>query len=104
EFEPQIVKKRQRHISAIEDLVLSLYSKVLSVRDIRDHIKEIYDVDVSAEKISIITNTVVPLINDWKNRPLEEVYAIVYLDASFYSVKEEGIVKKKAIYNVIDIN
>ncbi|AEX85320.1 transposase [Marinitoga piezophila KA3] len=104
EFEPQIVKKRQRHISVIEDLVLSLYSKGLSVRDIRDHIKEIYDVEVSPEKISMITNSVMPLINDWRNRPLEEIYAIVYLDASFYSVKEDGVVKRKAIYNVIGIN
>nr|WP_255350047.1 transposase [Marinitoga sp. 1197] len=51
-----------------------------------------------------MTNTVIPLINDWKNRPLEEVYAIVYLDTSFYSVKEDGIVRKKVIYNVIGIN
>jgi putative transposase len=104
-FEPQLVSKRQVIISdEIEDKVLRMYSRGLSVRDITEHIEEVYGFTLSPTTLSRITDKVIPLIQQWQQRPLEAQYCIVWMDAMFYKVREEGRVISKALYNIIGVN
>jgi putative transposase len=104
-FEPHLVGKRQTLISEeIEDKVLRLYSKGLSVRDITEHIEEMYGFTLSPSTMSNITDRVIPLIKEWQQRALERVYCFVWFDAMFYKVREEGKVVTKALYNIIGVN
>jgi putative transposase len=98
EYEPQIVKKHQMDISAIEDKIIFLYSQGVSTRDIEKTMQEMYGIEVDATRVSKITDKLLPVIREWQNRPLESVYAMVMLDAIHYKVREEGIVVKKAVY------
>ncbi len=104
EFEPQLVAKHQRSFSDFDDKIIALYARVLSTRDIQGHLKEIYDVEVSPELISHVTDAVLDEVNDWQSRPLGQLYPIVYLDALFVNVKEEGHVIKKAVYLALGVN
>src|SRR5690606_31755720 len=81
DFEPLIVKKHQSNVTGIEEQILALYAKGTSVRDIQDHLQHLYGVEVSPTLISNVTNKVVPLIKEWQNRPLQTVYAVLFLDA-----------------------
>jgi putative transposase len=90
-FEPQAVGKRQTLVSEeVENKVLRLYAKGLSVRDICDEIEEMYGFTLSPAMMSTITDRVIPMLNEWKQRPLEARYSIVWLDAMFYKVREDG--------------
>ena len=102
-FQPKIIEKHQRDISNLEDNILSLYGKGMTTRDINAHVQEIYGVDVSPESVSRITDKLIPLIQEWQNRPLDPVYPFVFLDAVHYSVKEENRIVKKAAYVVLGI-
>jgi len=104
QYEPIIVKKRQRDITGIEDKILSLYAKGMSTRDIQGHMKSIYGLDISPESISRITERVLDKAIEWQNRPLSSLYAIIFLDALFYKLRIEGVVKEVAIYEMIGIN
>jgi len=104
EYQPQIVKKHQTDISAIEDKILFLYSQGTSTRDIERTMEEMYGIEVDATRVSKITDKLLPLIREWQNRPLENVYAMVMLDAIHYKVREEGAVVKKAIYIAVGTN
>lgn len=104
EFEPQLIPKHQRNITGIEDKVLSLYTAGLSTRDIHDQIKELYDVEISAEMVSKITDRVLPMVSEWQNRPLESTYAFIFLDAIHYKVREEKQIVNKAAYVAIGVN
>jgi putative transposase len=97
-YEPQIVKKHQMDISAIEDKIIFLYSQGVSTRDIEKTMQEMYGIEVDATRVSKITDKLLPVIREWQNRPLESVYAMVMLDAIHYKVREEGAVVKKAVY------
>jgi transposase-like protein len=101
EYEPQIVKKHQMDISAIEDKIIFLYSQGTSTRDIERTMQEMYGIEVDATRVSKITDKLLPMIREWQNRPLESVYAMVLLDAIHYKVREEGVVVKKAVYIAI---
>ena len=103
EFEPQIVKKHQTDISTIEDQVLSMYAKVMTTRDISKHLQDVYGVDASAEMISHMTDRILPIAREWQNRPLERKYAIVYMDAVHFNVREDNRTVKKAVYVAIGI-
>lgn len=103
EFEPQVVKKHQTDISSIEDQVLSMYAKGMTTRDISTHLKSVYGVDASAEMISHMTDRILPMAKEWQNRPLERKYAIVFMDAVHFHVREDGRVIKKAVYIAIGI-
>jgi len=104
-FEPKIIEKRQRILAdSLEDQIIALYGMGSSMRDISAHIREMYDTEVSTEVISEITDRVVPKVKEWQNRPLEEVYCIVWLDAMHFKVREEGKVRHKALYNMLGIN
>jgi len=104
EFEPVIVKKHQKEVSGIEEQILALYAKGVSVRDIQAHLDQMYGVDVSPTLISNVTNRIMPLIKEWQSRPLQRTYAVVFLDAIHYKVKQEGHIVNKAVYMVIGID
>lgn len=101
DFEPKAVKKNQTDISNIEDQVLSMYAKGMTTRDISGHLKSVYGVDASAEMISHMTDRILPLAKEWQNRPLEKKYAIVFMDAVHYHVREDHQIVKKAVYVAI---
>ncbi len=104
-FEPEMVKKRETIMAqTLEDKIIGLYSLGTSLRDISAHIKETYDTDISATTLSAITDKIIPLVKEWQQRPLEELYCIVWLDAMFYKVKEEGRTVTRCVYNVLGIN
>lgn len=104
EFEPQIVPKHQRNVNGIEDKILSLYSKGMTTRDISEQIKELYDVEISAETVSNITNRILPLVSEWQNRPLEKTYSFIFMDAIHYKVRDDKRVIIKAAYVVIGVD
>ena len=104
EFEPQLVKKHQKDISQIEDKILFLYSEGISTRDIQKTMDEMYGITVDDSRVSKITDKLLPLIREWHDRELEEVYAHIILDAIHYNVREEGSVRKKAAYIIIGLN
>ena len=105
EFEPQVVKKYQNTVTQdMEEKILSMYAKGMTTSDIESHMRELYDIDVSDTTISRITDKVLPLIKEWQERPLEEVYAVVFMDAIHYHVRSEGRIVKRAVYIAIGIN
>ena len=105
EFEPQVLKKNQTSISQdIEEKILSMYAKGMTTSDIETHIQEIYGVEVSDTTVSRITDKILPIAKEWQQRPLEEIYAVVFLDAIHYHVRSEGQIVKKAVYIAIGIN
>lgn len=103
EFEPQIVKKNQTDISNIEDQVLSMYAKGMTTRDISTHLHDVYGVDASAEMISHMTDRILPIAKEWQNRPLEKKYAVVFMDAVHFHVREDNRTVKKAVYVAIGV-
>ena len=103
-FEPKIVKKREKDISEISEKIIRLYAIGMSTRDISKQIKEIYGCEISESLVSDITDKILPKIEEWKTRILDEVYPVIYIDAVHFSVKENGIVTKKAVYVVLGIN
>ena len=105
EFEPQVLKKTQTSISQdIEEKILSMYAKGMTTGDIEAHIQDIYGVEVSDTTVSRITDKILPIAKEWQQRPLESVYAVVFLDAIHYHVRSEGQIVKKAVYIAIGIN
>jgi putative transposase len=104
-FEPEIVKKRETIMAqSLEDKIIGLYGLGMSLRDISNHIKETYDTDISAATLSSITDKVIPLVKEWQQRPLESLYCIVWLDAMYYKVKEDGRTQTRCVYNILGIN
>lgn len=103
EFEPQIVKKHQTDISSIEDQVLSMYAKGMTTRDITEHLQSVYGVEASPVMISKMTDKILPIAKEWQNRPLERKYAIVFMDAVHYNVRQDNTIIKKAVYIAIGI-
>lgn len=103
-FTPQIVPKHARRIGQIDDMILSLYSRGMSTRDIEAHLREIYGIDASPALISKITDVVVDEITAWQNRPVDEVYPIVYVDAIRVRVRHEGVVTVKAAHLVVGVD
>ena len=105
EFEPQLLKKNQTSISQdIEEKILSMYAKGMTTSDIEEHIRDIYGIDVSDTTVSRITDKILPVAKEWQQRPLETVYAVVFMDAIHYHVRSEGRIIKKAVYIAIGID
>ena len=101
EFEPQVLKKNQTSFSQdIEEKILSMYAKGMSTGDIEAHIQDIYGISVSDSTVSKI----LPIAKEWQQRPLESIYAVVFLDAIHYHVRSEGQIVKKAVYIAIGVN
>jgi putative transposase len=103
-FEPAIVPKRSRRIGNIDDMILSLYSRGMTTRDIEAHLREVYGVDASRELISNITDVVVDEIKTWQSRPLDEMYPILYIDGIRIRVKDNGVVTTKVAYLAIGVD
>ena len=105
EFEPQLVKKNQTTLTGdIEEKILSMYAKGMTTSDIESHIQEIYGLDCSDTTISRITDKILPVVREWQSRPLEDIYAVVFMDAIHFHVRSEGQIVKKAVYIAIGIN
>jgi len=102
-FEPQIIPKHQREWRGFDDKILSMYSLGISTQGIRENLKEIYNVDVSGELVSRVTDEVKGLVEEWRNRPLEPLYTVVFFDALRVNIRDEGRVIKKSIYLALAI-
>ena len=104
EFEPVIVKKNERTISSeLEDMIVSLFAQGMSNRDIESQMKRIYGVEISPEMVSRMTDKILPLAKEWQNRPLNELYPIIYLDGIVFNVNQDGQIVKKTAYVVFAI-
>jgi len=103
-FEPKVVKKRQKDISDIDQKIISMYAKGMTTRQISDTLEDIYGFEASEGFISDVTDKILPQIEEWQNRPLSEVYPVLYIDAIHYSVRENGIIRKLAAYIILGIN
>ena len=105
EFNPLLLKKNQTGISQdIEEKILSMYAKGMTTSDIEEHIRDIYGIEVSDTTVSRITDKILPVVREWQQRPLEAIYAVVFMDAIHYNVRSEGRIIKKAVYIAIGIN
>ena len=103
-FEPALLPKYARRIEGFDDMVIGLYARGMSTRDIQDQLQEIYKIDVSPELISDITDEILAEVTEWQNRPLDEVYPILYFDALVTKVRTDGRVIKRAVYIALGIN
>lgn len=104
-FEPKILPKRKRQLSAdLDRQIIALYARGSSYGDIRDFLLEMYDLEVSTATISRVTDKILPLLHEWRSRPLEAVYPFLWLDAIHYKVRHEGRVVTRAIYCIIGLN
>lgn len=104
DFEPQLVKKHQKNLTQdIEDKIISMYAKGMTTNDIETHIRDLYDVEMSDSTISRITDKILPIAREWQSRPLESVYAVVFMDAIHFHVRSEGQIVKKAVYIAIGV-
>lgn len=103
-FEPKTIEKRQRSISAdIDKQILSLFGRGMSYSDIQSHLAEMYGYEISDGTITAITDRILPEIKEWQNRPLENVYPVIWPDAMHFKVRENGVVKAKAIYSILGV-
>ena len=103
-FEPQVLPKRQKDISSIDDKIIAMYAKGMTTRQISETIEDIYGFEVSEGMVSDITDKLLPRIEEWQNRPLSPVYPIVFIDAVHFSVRDDGVIRKLAAYVVLGIN
>lgn len=103
-FEPKIIEKHKKDISEIEQKIISMYGKGMTTRQISETIMDIYGFEASESLISDITDKMLPIIEEWQNRPLDEIYPILFVDAIHYSVRNEGIIKKLAAYIILGVN
>ena len=103
-FEPQIVRKGQRRLDGIDAIVLGLYAKGMSTRDITAHVEEIYGVEISPDLVSKITDAVHAEVAEWQSRPLNQVYPVIFLDALFCKVRDGGSVKNKAAHLAVGVD
>jgi transposase-like protein len=103
-YDPKIVKKRQKDISAIDQKIISMYAKGMTTRQISDTIQDIYGFETSEGFISDVTDKILPQIEEWQNRPLSQVYPVVFIDAIHYSVRDNGVIRKMAAYVILGVN
>ena len=103
-FEPQVVRKRQKDISSIDQKIISMYAKGMTTRQISETLEDIYGFEASEGFISDVTDKILPQIEDWQKRPLAEVYPVLYIDAIHYSVRDNGGIRKLAAYVILGIN
>lgn len=102
-FDPQLIRKGQRRIDGMDQKILSMYARGMTVREIQGHLKELYATDISADLVSSVTDAVMEEIREWQNRPLEPLYPVIIFDALRVKIRDEGVVKNKAVYLAIGI-
>lgn len=104
-FEPQLIKKRETILAdSLEKKILGMYGLGMSLRDISNHIKEMYDTDISHSTLSSITDKIIPQVKEWQSRSLDSLYTIVWMDAMHYKVKEDHRFVSRAVYNILGID
>ena len=104
-YDPVLVPKHERKLgNSVEQKILSLYSMGMSYRQIQSHLQELYSVELSEAQLTNITDKILPVIEEWRNRPLEPLYTIVWLDAIHYKVRHEGRIVNRAVYSIIGVN
>lgn len=103
-FEPTLIQKGQRRFDGFDDKIISLYARGMTVREIQGHLQEIYGVEVSPELISTVTDAVLEAVKQWQNRSLDPLYILVYLDAIFVKVRDQGHIHNQAVYLAIGVN
>lgn len=104
EFEPRVIKKYETTSNQLEEQIIAMYAKGMSTRDIEDHMRDIYGIDVSPTMVSKITDKILPMVAEWQSRPLDRVYPVVFLDAIHFKVRKENRIVNKAAYSVLGIN
>ena len=104
EFEPKLIKKRQTRFKGFDDKIISMYARGMTTRDIRDHLLELYGVEVSSDLISSVTDGIIDEVNEWRNRELDPLYPILYLDAIVVKVRDEGHIRNKSVYLALAVN
>lgn len=102
-FEPQLVRKGQTRLPGFDDKVISLYARGLTVREIRSHLEELYGIGVSPDLISKVTDAVIEEVKAWQNRPLDPLYPVIFFDALRVKIRDEGIVRNKAVYLALGV-
>lgn len=100
-FDPKLIEKHCRRLPGFDDKVISMYARGMSMREIQGHVQELYGIEVSPELLSKVTDAVLEELKAWQSRPLEPTYAIVYFDAVRVKIRDEGLVKNKAVYLAI---
>ncbi len=101
-YEPTLLPKRDRQLgNGLEQKILSLYGMGMGYRQIQSHLQELYSVELSEAQLSNITDKILPVVEEWRSRPLESMYAIVWLDAIHYKVRHEGRIVNRAVYSMI---
>ena len=101
DYEPQLIKKYQNTVTQdMEEKILFMYAKGMTTGDIESHMKELYDIDISDSTISRITDKILPIVKEWQERPWEEIYAVVFMDAIHCHVRSEGRIVKRAVVRV----
>lgn len=103
-FEPQVVKKRQKDISDIDQKIISMYAKGMTTRQISDTLMDIYGFEASEGFISDVTDKLLPQIEEWQTRPLDSIYPVIFIDAIHYSVRDNGVIRKLAAYVMLGIS
>jgi len=103
-FEPQLIGKRQTRFDGFDDKILSLYARGMTVREIQGHLAALYGVEISPDLISRVTDAVLEEVREWQNRPLDPVYPVVFFDALRVKIRDEGLVKNKAVYVALALN
>jgi len=98
-----VLKKYQTSSNELEEKIIAMYAKGMTTRDIEEHLRELYGVEASAATISTITNKVMPLVEEWQNRPLAAIYPVIYLDAIHYKLRKDHKVENRAIYIVLAV-
>ena len=105
DYGPKLIKKYQNTVTQdMEEKILSMYAKGMTTGDIECHMRELYDIDISDSTVSRITDKIMPVVKEWQERPLEEVYAVVFMDAIHYHVRSEGRIVKQAVYIALGID
>ena len=103
-FEPQLIAKGQTRFDGFDEKILSLYARGMTVREIQGHLAELYGAEVSPDLISRVTDAVLEEVREWQSRPLDAVYPIVFFDAMRVKIRDEGLVKNKAVYVALAYN
>ena len=102
-FDPQLIAKYQRRFPDFDEKIISMYARGLSVREVRGHLEEIYGLEVSPDLISAVTDAVLDEVAEWQNRPLDQIFPIVFFDAIRVKIRDEGFVRNKAVYIALGI-
>jgi len=103
-FEPKLIPKHQRRLSGFNDLIISLISRGMTARDVQDHIAEVYQMEISPELVSKITDSILPELGEWQSRPLDNMYPIMYLDAIVVKVRTDAHVVNRPVYIALGID